>query len=79
MTKKESSFEACMQRLDAIVRQMESGETSLDESLKLFEEGSQLAVTCQKLLDTAQQKVTKLTQGQDGTPVEQELTHDESE
>lgn len=79
MTKKELSFEACMQRLDAIVQQMESGDTSLDESLKLFEEGSKLAVTCQNLLDNAQQKVTMLTRGADGTPVEQELIHDESE
>lgn len=79
MASKAQSFEACIKRLDEIVTQMESGEITLDESLKLLEEGAKLAATCNKLLETAEQKVTKLTQGPDGTPQEQELMHDESE
>ncbi len=79
MASKAQSFEACIKRLDEIVEQMESGETTLDESIKLFEEGAKLAAACNKLLTTAEQKVTKLTQGPDGSPLEQELIHDESE
>lgn len=73
MANKAQTFEACIKRLDEIVEQMEHGETTLDESIKLFEEGSKLAAACNKLLNTAEQKVTKLTQGPDGAPVEQEL------
>lgn len=79
MANKAQSFEACIKRLDEIVSLMESGETTLDESLKLFEEGAKLAATCNKLLTTAEQKITKLTQGPDGAPLEQELMHNESE
>lgn len=78
MAGKAQTFEACIKRLDEIVNQMESGETTLDESLKLFEEGAKLAATCNKLLANAELKITKLTQGSDGTPVEQELTQDEA-
>lgn len=79
MANKAQTFEACIKRLDEIVSLMESGETTLDESLKLFEEGAKLAATCNKLLTTAEQKITKLTQGPDGAPLEQELMHNESE
>ena len=78
MASKAQTFEACIKRLDEIVNQMESGETTLDESLKLFEEGAKLAANCNKLLTNAELKITKLTQGPDGAPTEQELTHDES-
>lgn len=78
MASKVQNFEACIKRLDEIVNQMESGETTLDESLKLFEEGAKLAATCDKLLTNAEMKITKLTQGPEGTPVEQELCHDEA-
>ena len=79
MASKAQSFEACIKRLDEIVTIMESGDATLDESLKLLEEGAKLAATCNKLLATAEQKVTKLTQGPDGALLEQELVHDESE
>jgi len=62
-----------MERLEVIVRQLESGESSLDESMALFEEGSKLAGTCSKLLDGAEQKVTRLLTadgGQEEVPFE---------
>lgn len=70
MSKKALSFEESMQRLDEIVRQLERGDVSLDESLTLFEEGSALLAQCSKLLDQAEQKVVKLKKGSDGKPEE---------
>ena len=45
----------------------ESGEATLDESLKLFEEGAKLAAFCSKALDTAEQKITTLAQDTEKT------------
>lgn len=77
MAKKSITFEESMKRLDEIVSALESGEVSLEESLKLFEEGTKLSVKCTELLDTAELKVTALMKGPDGSPVEQELSNDE--
>ncbi|MFK8010811.1 MAG: exodeoxyribonuclease VII small subunit [Marinicellaceae bacterium] len=55
-----TSFEKSVEQLDAIVEQMESGELSLDESLKLFEKGVKLTRECQKTLADAEAKIEKL-------------------
>ncbi len=73
MAKKSVTFEESMKRLDEIVGILEAGEVSLEESIRLFEEGTKLSVKCTELLDTAELKVTQLMQGPDGSPVEQEL------
>ena len=65
-----------MQRLDEIVRLLENGDVSLEDSIKLFEEGTKLSVQCGKLLDEAELKVTQLMQGPDGEPVEQEVSNE---
>lgn len=57
---KTQTFEAAMEKLEQIVAKLESGEAALDESLKLFEEGTKLAAFCSKALDTAEQKITML-------------------
>ena len=67
------SFEAAMKRLEEIVRTMERGELPLEESLKLFEEGTALVRSCTKQLDEAEMKIVKLMKGSDGEPVEQEF------
>ena len=67
------SFETAMKRLEEIVRTMERGELPLEESLKLFEEGTALVRSCTKQLDEAEMKVVKLMKGPDGEPVEQEF------
>lgn len=77
MSKKSMTFEESMTRLDEIVRALETGDASLEDSIKLFEEGTKLAAKCNELLDTAELKVTKLTKGPDGEPVEEEF-HDEA-
>lgn len=58
--KKQLTFEQAMGRLEEVVKELESGEGSLDRALALFEEGSRLAGTCSAMLDEAEQKVTKL-------------------
>ena len=71
MSEKIPTFEENMQRLEQIVRAMERGEVALEESLKLFQEGTELVRTCGKLLDEAQLQVKKITTAPDGTPVEE--------
>ncbi|MDD6174467.1 MAG: exodeoxyribonuclease VII small subunit [Firmicutes bacterium] len=61
MAKKEQNFEESMQRLEEIVRRLESGEEPLDAALKLFEEGTKLARACEKTLKNAEQKIALLT------------------
>ena len=70
------SFEQALKRLDEIVKQMEQGNASLEESLKLFEEGTGLAADCSRQLDEAELKIVRLMKGPDGTPVELEFEHD---
>lgn len=70
MTKTELSFEQSMERLDAIVKQLEKGEAPLNEALKLFEEGTALIAVCSKMLDEAEQKVVMLKKGENGEPSE---------
>ncbi len=73
MAAKKKSFEESMLRLEEIVARLEQGEVSLEESMTLFEEGTKLAAACGKQLDTAEQKVWKLTKGADGAPVAQPM------
>ncbi|MFY7698629.1 MAG: exodeoxyribonuclease VII small subunit [Legionella sp.] len=54
-------FEKSIAELETIVKQLEKGELSLDESLKQFEHGINLARTCQTVLNEAEQKIKMLT------------------
>lgn len=73
MGQKNPTFEENMQRLEQIVRAMERGDVPLEESLKLFQEGTKLVRKCGKILDEAQLQVKKITTAADGTPVEEEF------
>jgi len=57
---KTKTFESSIDELDSIVSKMESGDISLDESLKLFEQGIKLTRSCQKTLADAESKIEKL-------------------
>lgn len=70
MAQKKQSFEQSMERLEQIVRAMERGDVPLDESLKLFQEGTALVQSCGKLLEDAEMKINKIVVGDDGAPVE---------
>ncbi len=69
MNEQNKTFEENMTRLEQIVRAMERGEVALEESLKLFREGTELVEQCGKLLDEAQLQVKKVMTAPDGTPV----------
>lgn len=58
--KKTYPFEESLSRLEQLVQKMESGELSLEESLKTFEEGIRLTRECQQALKEAEQKVNLL-------------------
>ena len=66
----EQTFEMAMSRLEQIVAALEGGKCSLDDSLKLFEEGTKLTAYCSKLLKEAEQKIVKLTDLEQGGGVE---------
>lgn len=57
---KTMTYEAAMQRLEEIAEILERNEMSLDESMKLFEEGTKLTAFCKEQLDKAEQKITEL-------------------
>ena len=73
MNQENQTFEASMARLEQIVRAMERGDVALEESLKLFQEGTELVRNCQKLLDDAQLQIKKIITAPDGSPVEEEF------
>ena len=62
------SFEKSMERLEQIVRAMERGDAPLEESLKLFREGTELVRSCSKMLDDAQMQINKVIKSADGSP-----------
>ena len=58
-------FETSMKRLEDIVRELETGELSLEESLKKFEEGIKLSRFCSNKLDEIEKKVSILVQSEE--------------
>lgn len=63
---KEIEFDAALARLDEIVKTLESGKCSLEESIKLFEEGTSLSKVCYTKINTAKLKIeTMLENGED--------------
>lgn len=76
MNQENTTFESNLQRLEQIVRAMERGDVPLEESLKLFQEGTELVRSCSKLLDEAQLQVQKVMAGPDGSPVLEEMPNE---
>ena len=74
MRQNSKTFEENKQRLKQIVRSMERGDVSLEESLKLFQEGTELVQSCGKLLDDAELQVKIIVAGADGAPREEAFT-----
>ena len=58
---KKKTYEEAIARLEEITGQLEKGGIPLEQSLKLFEEGTKLSAYCYKILNEAQQKVTELS------------------
>lgn len=63
-------FEEALKELEETVKKLESGETSLEEAMELFEKGVALTRQCSKLLEGAELKVTKLLENGEEVPFE---------
>lgn len=63
---KKPEFERSLARLEEVVRKLESPQLSLDEAMRLFEEGVTLSRECQKQLEEAEGKVEILLKKADG-------------
>lgn len=55
------TFEQALARLDEIVRALENGQTKLEDSLALFEEGVRMVRLCNDRLDHAEQKIRQIS------------------
>lgn len=60
MAEKTVDFEKSLERLETIVDEMESGDLSLEQMIKHFEEGSKLVTLCSGKLNEVEQKIEKL-------------------
>ena len=69
----EKTFEASMHELEDVVSKLENGDKTLDDSLKLFEQGIKLAKACQKKLDDAEKRVKILTADSNGGFIEEDF------
>lgn len=76
MNQNNGNFETNMQRLEQIVRALERGDVPLEESLRLFQEGTALVRDCGKLLDDAQLQVQKVLTAPDGKPVLEDMPNE---
>ena len=74
--KKDPKFEASMKRLEQIVGKLELGDLSLDDTLKLFEEGIGLSQHCQQQLEEAESKVEILLKKANGKMVAENFSSD---
>ena len=63
------SFEASLEALEQIVRQLESGDLPLGKSLELFEQGIRLSRECQERLSQAERRIEILLRDNQGRPV----------
>jgi exodeoxyribonuclease VII small subunit len=66
VAKKKLSFEKAMARLDEIVERLESGEASLDETIRLFEEGKRLGQECRRQLTAVEKKIQVIVEKENG-------------
>ena len=74
---KSQSFETSLNRLEEIVKKLEDGSVPLEESMKLFQEGTALAASCGELLDKAELEIVKLTKGPEGSIQEVPFAHED--
>jgi exodeoxyribonuclease VII small subunit len=66
MAKETSSVEKALSRLEEIVKSLDSAELSLEDSLKLFEEGVKLAASLKKRLEESELRVKKVLESAEG-------------
>lgn len=64
----EMTFEAAMAELEKVVRDLEQGNVSLEDSIRLYERGARLRAHCDARLRAAEERVEKITLSQSGEP-----------
>lgn len=74
---KQQTFESSLGKLEEIVTQLEDGDLSLEESLKLFEDGVKLSRECQERLDQAERRIEVLLKDKNGNPTLQPIEKDD--
>lgn len=76
---KGQSFEASLEALEKIVRDLERGDLPLEESLRLFENGVRLSRECQERLNQAERRIEVLLRDSEGRPVVSAFEGDETD
>ena len=76
MKKTEMTFESAFSQLEQLSNKMESGKLSLEESISAYEESMKLIDFCNKVLDSAEQKVSILKKDENGFPQEEPFEND---
>ena len=71
-------FETALRKLEDVVKRLESGDLSLDDSLKAFEEGVRQASFCARKLNEAERRVEMLIRQKDGSLATGEFKPDEA-
>ena len=79
MAKTEMTFEAAMDRLEEVLRRLENGNETLDDSLKLYEEGIALIRACNTQLEAAEQRIRVLQVQADGSVALEDFDADAKE
>ncbi|MDO9529911.1 MAG: exodeoxyribonuclease VII small subunit [Syntrophales bacterium] len=75
----EEKFEEALKKLEDTVREMESGDLTLEESLKSFEEGIRLSRFCAKKLDEAERRIEVLLKNEEGLDIQPFKGEDKSD
>ncbi len=77
MSEKQQTFESSLSALEKIVSQLEQGDLSLEESLKLFEGGVKLSRECQERLNQAERRIEVLLKDENGNPALQAIERED--
>lgn len=72
--KENKNFEDMMKDLEQIAKDLETGDLSLDESVKKFEEGMEISKSCSKILEDAEKKITILIKDSNGDLIEENFS-----
>ena len=73
----ELTFEEAIEKLEKIVTQLETGNLSLDDSVKKFKNGMELSKHCNQILNKAEKEITILLEKEDGEVVEENFITEE--
>ena len=71
------TFESALKQLESIVKEMESGDLTLEKAVKKYEDGIANTRFCLDILDKTEQKITQLTMGPDGKPAVSDFKEDQ--